>query len=612
MIKRIGKYSFVFFCTIVAGAFLNFKEARAASTDVVLNEVMVDPSCPYDKCEWLELYNNNTSDAINLKNWTINDKEIVNDVFIEAQDYLVITKNLTEFNKVYKVDVTKIIQLDISLSNTGKTLTLKDESGNYEENFTYLKAAGTDISWEKIDPLKESDDNWHEALVSGGTPATKNSVTGVFPPQSPTLLSPFFGQKFIGSTSIQFQWQDGEPNLIFEFILSQNVDLSSPLIDENDLNTTNYQADDLSWGSFYWRVIASNGLYETASTTSFFTISGPSYCDAIIISELLPNPSGDQTGEWIELYNDSTDEVNLKNWTLEDLAGNTHQFIIGNDLVIPPKGYIVIFRSQSGITLNDESDGVTLYQPNGHLLYQTPLFYGAKNDISWARAPDNTWSFTSTPAPAAQNKITVPVVETTSNTTSSSETQTNTIPIEIATGDFKNYKNQLVKISGEVVDTSGNTFYLDDGSGEVKIYIQNKTGIDKPAMHRGDIFEIIGIVDLYGIDNWRILPQKQDDIKLVRLATKTTLSSTAKSSTKKTATASTTTASSSPTKKVLASNITNQGNSNTKENAKTPFWLQLTESLVGLSVIAFALFIMFLRKRPRENIIGGHFGDDMT
>ncbi|MCA9397424.1 lamin tail domain-containing protein [candidate division WWE3 bacterium] len=72
-------------------------------------------------------------------------------------------------------------------------------------------------------------------------------------------------------------------------------------------------------------------------------------------------------------------------------------------------------------------------------------------------------------------------------------------------------EGRLVQVVGQVASTSGNTFYLDDGTGPAKVYIKDSTGIDKPYMRTGYYSAITGIVSQY-IDDYRILPRTQEDV----------------------------------------------------------------------------------------------------
>lgn len=73
------------------------------------------------------------------------------------------------------------------------------------------------------------------------------------------------------------------------------------------------------------------------------------------------------------------------------------------------------------------------------------------------------------------------------------------------------YEGQLVGLSGNVTQTSGDTFYVDDGTGEAKIYIKSSAGIDKPPMRKGYYSAIVGIVSQYN-DAYRVMPRIQDDV----------------------------------------------------------------------------------------------------
>ncbi|MCH8748534.1 lamin tail domain-containing protein, partial [Patescibacteria group bacterium] len=74
-------------------------------------------------------------------------------------------------------------------------------------------------------------------------------------------------------------------------------------------------------------------------------------------------------------------------------------------------------------------------------------------------------------------------------------------------------EGSLVTIQGHVTRTSGDTFYLDDGSGEAKVYIKSTTGIDKPKMKRGSAVSITGIVS-ETTSGYRVLPRWQEDVRL--------------------------------------------------------------------------------------------------
>ncbi|MBI4022006.1 MAG: lamin tail domain-containing protein [Candidatus Andersenbacteria bacterium] len=91
-------------------------------------------------------------------------------------------------------------------------------------------------------------------------------------------------------------------------------------------------------------------------------------------------------------------------------------------------------------------------------------------------------------------------------------------PHRVATGDIgEEWEGSLVAIEGSVSSTSGDTFYVDDGSGEVKVFIKESTKIDKPKMQRGTDVTITGVVSRTNA-GYRLLPRWQEDVRLGRVA----------------------------------------------------------------------------------------------
>ena len=72
-------------------------------------------------------------------------------------------------------------------------------------------------------------------------------------------------------------------------------------------------------------------------------------------------------------------------------------------------------------------------------------------------------------------------------------------------------EGQLVIVSGRVTKTSGSVFYLDDGTGNMKVYIKDTTEIDKPYMRVGYYVQVRGVVSQYN-DEYRVLPRYQSDL----------------------------------------------------------------------------------------------------
>ncbi|HOZ36243.1 MAG TPA: lamin tail domain-containing protein [bacterium] len=72
----------------------------------------------------------------------------------------------------------------------------------------------------------------------------------------------------------------------------------------------------------------------------------------------------------------------------------------------------------------------------------------------------------------------------------------------------------LVEIAGTLVEKKGATWWVDDGTEEVKVYLKENTGIKGEELETGDEVKIVGIVSQYQ-EEYRLLPRFQDDIAVV-------------------------------------------------------------------------------------------------
>lgn len=95
--------------------------------------------------------------------------------------------------------------------------------------------------------------------------------------------------------------------------------------------------------------------------------TGPTYAngtlsDDILLSEILPNPEGSDTeNEWIELYNRGDNNIDLGNWILDDEEGGSPAYTFPAGTVIEAQDFLVVPRPNSGLSLNNDTDRVRLY-----------------------------------------------------------------------------------------------------------------------------------------------------------------------------------------------------------------------------------------------------------
>ncbi|MBR1585399.1 MAG: lamin tail domain-containing protein [Clostridia bacterium] len=121
----------------------------------------------------------------------------------------------------------------------------------------------------------------------------------------------------------------------------------------------------------------------------------------------------DKNGEdsdWIELYNTSDDDVNLKGLCLSDGKKNLEKFVFP-EYILPAHGYLIIFASGTEDVDENEIHVAFKLSASGEkvvLSYQGVLldsisFDQQEKDVSMARVDERNWKYTSLPTPGAEN-----------------------------------------------------------------------------------------------------------------------------------------------------------------------------------------------------------------
>lgn len=85
-------------------------------------------------------------------------------------------------------------------------------------------------------------------------------------------------------------------------------------------------------------------------------------------------------------------------------------------------------------------------------------------------------------------------------------------PTLIECSEIEENTANFVSVQGEVTQTGGNSFYLDDQVAEVRVYLQDH--LDVSDISEGDELEVVGLVNKFRSDP-RLLPRSDEDIKLV-------------------------------------------------------------------------------------------------
>jgi len=129
------------------------------------------------------------------------------------------------------------------------------------------------------------------------------------------------------------------------------------------------------------------------------------YCSAqsnIVINEFESDPPGsdyDIGNEWVELYNPTTDSIDISNWKIIPTNNETNTIILSEGAIISAKGYYVV--SYSTQFLDNAAEIIILQDSTGNEIDRTPSKNDTVNDgRAWARHPngvdtnsDTDWIF---------------------------------------------------------------------------------------------------------------------------------------------------------------------------------------------------------------------------
>lgn len=269
--------------------------------DIIISEFMANPSGTDRYNEWIELYNT-TGQSIALEQFKIKKDNIyyplnTKDLSIKANSYFVIARSPNAI--LPKIDA---IIPDLSLSNSGNHTLGIYINGVMLDQMSY--------NGSKSGIAQQIDHNqWCEARsdISSvnddkGTPGSENLVCG---------------------------------DLCNHNCSNHGV---CDVVDGSCLCETGYNGSTCS-------ICDEN--YSLKNGICYPVLSLLLNERDIIITELMPNPAGsDTTGEWIELYNRTNDELSLDGLKINR---DDQSWSLGDGFVIAPNSYFMIGRSNDAV-----------------------------------------------------------------------------------------------------------------------------------------------------------------------------------------------------------------------------------------------------------------------
>lgn len=107
--------------------------------------------------------------------------------------------------------------------------------------------------------------------------------------------------------------------------------------------------------------------------------------DELEITEILPNPDGTDTGsEWIEIHNNSDENINMGNWQLDDSENGSKPYTFSDETTLNKNSYLVVFSKESKLNLGNKNDEVRLLAPDGDTIDEV-AYESAPSGMSYAK-----------------------------------------------------------------------------------------------------------------------------------------------------------------------------------------------------------------------------------
>jgi|GEM_PF-1181372 len=426
----------------------------AAVNSLTINEIMYNPSTEQGDdayLEWIELYNEGDSE-IDLTNWKI-DNYNFDDYNLSPQEYVIVARNKDRFTLYYNHSNCTVLDGYFSLSNTADSINLSD--GTAEIIVDYNSSTGADGNGHTL----ENYEGFYESLCINGTPGARNSIYGFSTDYSVIKINEFMPDP-IGDDD--FDMPNGE---WVELYNSGNMDLnlrSLVLYDAEDsdelyiTDTDTLNGTVIRSGSYLvvYRnrdsdFSLNNNGYDELRLYDGYPVSGSNLIDSVSystsvenkswakidgiwkktvatpgkenidrsfeynysvlrINELLPDPLGYDSaampaGEWVELYNPSSTEIDTNLMFFMD--SNNQKLYISptttHTTLIQPESFLTVYiNGQSGFLNNEGIEKIRLFNKDGNLVDEIE-YAGSKEGVSWSRV-DNIWQQTM-PTPGKQN-----------------------------------------------------------------------------------------------------------------------------------------------------------------------------------------------------------------
>lgn len=153
------------------------------------------------------------------------------------------------------------------------------------------------------------------------------------------------------------------------------------------------------------KIIPPTNIQNQTTQPNNIPARNETYPSGIFINEVMAWPKGqDAQEEWIELFNQNDFGVDISFWQLKDTAGSVKTYTFPADSQIKAKGFLLLPRPTTKITLNNDADGIELFNPAGNVT-DFIQYSGSKNAQTYNRTDQGEWFWSANITPGSENNL---------------------------------------------------------------------------------------------------------------------------------------------------------------------------------------------------------------
>ena len=356
--------------TTVSTEFTWFEPVLPQFRDVVINEIMADPSpsVGLPDAEFVELFNATTNKVFDLAGWKLSDGSTtaVLPAYVLGPGEHVLITSATNGPLFSSIAQRLTVPSLPSLNNDADAVALAapDDTPIDAVSYTlewYRDPGKEDGGWtmEQINPFTPCTGarNWRASnVMTGGTPGAANSVLDPTPDTTPPAL---VGVQVIGNTQLELLFNEPMDPVSLSaasYVIQPPlpITVASPTFGTDD-RVRLVLAQPIPLGVVHSVSVTGAtdcpGNAIVPGTSASFALPEPVAPGDVVINEMLYDPEGDGS-DFVELYNRSNKTISLAGLQLanvtNDEVGN-YQVITTDGVLLLPGEYIVLTGSTADI-----------------------------------------------------------------------------------------------------------------------------------------------------------------------------------------------------------------------------------------------------------------------